>query len=781
MAGGYGRLASLDAKGRPPSTRMDSSLKAASRVQMFINADNAHRAYKRSKVKGLVDGVAPYKNQDTTKAGRADMCNVNWRIAEAYLSTALGGFWDIFAETETYAIVQTYHGTDIEASRYSQIITEEFDRLLKKDPNLPYNMKVSQYEMVLYGSGPFFFQDTIDWRDLPIHCGEFYTPEFARSNPEMWEEASARIYYNPSDLYQKIMDEKAARNAGWDVESVKQAIIMAHPRSSQGGQYLNWEWHAQALKNNSYYYSAESETIHCAHYIFKEFPTPGETEGRLTHTIVNLSIRNSNINFMFQHIGRFANWRQVVHPMYYDHGGGGYHHSVVGMGVKMFPAMEYQNRLLCNIADKVFAPKVFFKPTSSENSDKLQLARFGDYAKLPAGTEMIQTPVQSYLQESLMFNREVSQIISSNLSQYRQQLQKTEGNPLTATQVEFMAGEQARLGKTQINHYYDQLDWYYGEKFRRVANLNYPESYPGGKEVADFQKACLRRGVPKAALKKIEAVRANRVIGQGSQFLRQQTLAQLLGIVQMLPELGRERVVKDFIAAQAGYTLVSRYYPGTIEDKQPTDQEAIAVLQVSAIQGSGVPPVVTDSQNHVTFASVFLNAATNALQGAIQASQDPRNEIGPALQLIDVLGVAVKKHLAFFADDPTRKAIYDPLMKQLTQLSAGFTKLAKIYQQQQQQKAQVQQQTNAMQNGSDPEMQLKMLQLQQNGQLKQAELQAKMGLKTVEKQHNMDLKQRQTQQKLATTDVLTASKITNEQKKTEATIQAKKEVQAKSE
>jgi len=500
----YTALATLDEDGSVPETRMRSAIETKQRVDLLIQADDAERAMKRSLVKGLVDGNPPYRHADAVAAGRADMCNVNWRIAEAYLAMALAIRYEMFSQIPTYAVVDTEFGKGTEQSDWGATMTEEFDVLQKSDRFFDYQVQCSQYETVLYGLGPMMFQDPVDWRARFVQCGMLYVPEFAKSSTEEWEESALRLYYSPTDLYQRIRFEPAATANGWDVEAVKRAIINAYPRAKNESKYRNWEFHQQELKNSSYYYSTQSSAIHVGHYFFREFPKEEEEKGRITHVIVDLNmVAKGADSFLFRKVGRFGSWDEIIHPMYYDHGGGGYHHSVTGMGIKMFAAMSYQNRLLCNLADKVFAPKVMFKPNSASSAEEFQLARFGDYGILPTGSDVAQMPVNGFLDEGLEFNQLVSKVVASNLSQYRSENQQKTGNPATATEINRQASEEATMSTADVNHAYNQYDWLYAEQFRRACNFNLSGKEPGA-EAALSKTWCSETGDEDGACKSIQ-------------------------------------------------------------------------------------------------------------------------------------------------------------------------------------------------------------------------------------------------------------------------------------
>lgn len=757
-------LLTLAKNGSPPKTRMENARESANRVQALSRAERG-RASRRALVKGLVDGNPPYRSGEMKKAGRGSQCNVNWRVAEYYLNRARSAFYDIFSESETYCTIRTSFGNPNQQEEWSRIITEECDQMFREDRSWDYCVQISQLEMVLYGSGPIIFEDEHTWKNRAVLARDFIVPDFAKSDTSQWEEAVILMDYSPVDLYGFIRNDKMASELGWDVSETRSAIMQAHPKTQEGSQYRTWEWHQQQLKNQSFDYS-QGRVISCAHYLFREFPEAGETEGKITHCIiVNPADAQTTTGekYLFQNIGRFENWDQAIHSMYYDNDGGGYHHSVTGMGQKMYSAMEYQNRLLCNLADKVFSPKILFKPTTANASQQLSIVQFAEWGQVPPNFDVLQTPVGSFSEEGLVFNRELTSLLSSNLSQYNQSIKKQDGNPITATQANIDASEQARLGKTQLNHYYRQMDRLYAEKYRRATNPKLNGFMPGGHEALMFWKRCKERGVPMQALQQVKSVKATRIIGQGSQFMRQQALEKMMGSLAIWPsEIGRNNLLSDFIASLAGQGMVERYNPSIQMQSTMDDQKAFAHLQIASSK-DGIPPVVTGSQNHFVFAQEFLIAASQAAE-SLQMGGDPME----VYAFIDIIGPAILQHLNYVKNDPTRQKAYRQMEKQWQQLAKLHSDLGKQIKKMQEEgdkQRQMQQQAAAVRNGQDPEI-----------QLKREETRAKMEMKAVEKQHSMKLKEAQTMQKMALSDATTANKI----RQGNAAAAAKKENESES-
>lgn len=688
-------LKTLSDSGRPPETRIATASQARSIYEKMWQADTV-RARKRMLVKGLVDGNPPYRQADLAAAGRDNQANINFRIAESYFNNAVGAFYDLFSEAPSYATVRLKDANPEQADQWSRIVTTHFDWLCRFEPTFDYNMQISQDQMVLYGCGPMVFQDDYDWRPMAIECGRLKVPERAKSETQYWELATVEVDYLPDELYGRILYPKEAAEMGWNVERTRQAIMRSHPDYQHGGLWRNWEWHQQQLKNGSLYYSSTCATIRCVHVFFREFCKKGEKEGKVSQVVilVDNTDQKDGDKFLFQKIGRFDNWNQCTHPMYYDRGGGGFHHSVTGMGVKMYSAIEYQNRLLCNLADKAFSPKMVFKPTTSTQAEAFSLTQFGEYSVLSEGFDLLQTPIQGVMEEGLVFNRELGNTIASNLSQYRSQQKNQKGNPKTAYEVGIDAQHEASLQKTQMNRYYTQGDALYGEMYRR-STLKGPEYGPGAARCKEFVKRCVDAGVPREALSKVESVKASRVVGQGSEFLRKQTLNEIwLTVGPGLPETGRTHLVNDIIAAGAGQSAVDRYNPQADASKLPDDQTALAMGQVADMK-IGVPAVVTATQNPAIFASIFIQAADQAA-GSLEQGAHPKE----VAAFLDLAGQAIAQHIQRMSNDPSRKQLVEQLTEKWEELAALQDKLIEQIsaqaEEEQSRQAQMQEQQQAM-------------------------------------------------------------------------------------
>ena len=203
-------LKNISEAGAVPESRITDPVAVYDMVRNMIRADE-QRSSVRAKVKGLVDGNAPYNPSDLRKNGQSFRTNTNFREAETFLGMACSAFYDVFSEVPHFATVKVEHGDPDDSAEYSRIITEEFDKLQRRDADFDYLMQLSQHEMVLYGTGPILFEDSTDWRCRPIKSGNLLVPDGSKSNVNELSVAVVRNNYEVHELYSFIRKEEAAK------------------------------------------------------------------------------------------------------------------------------------------------------------------------------------------------------------------------------------------------------------------------------------------------------------------------------------------------------------------------------------------------------------------------------------------------------------------------------------------------------------------------------------------------------------------------------------------
>lgn len=753
----FDQLQDLNMDGVPPKTRVSTSAAARAICLNLVQA-NTKRFVRNARVKGMVDGNSPWPQDDLERRNQGFRSNFNTGEAEAYLDVAKSAFYDLSSETQTLATAICEYGEDVnKKTEWGLIVTEEFDKLQKgEDEDRDFNTQLSQHDMVLYGAGPQVFDDFYDWRTRAVKFSTLLVPDDAESKTSRWVMTCFTFEYKTDEMYQFIADEKAAVLAGWDVQAVKDAIIYAAsnwiPLQFAPGQ--QWEINQQRLRNNDLWHGSMSRRVSVYRLFFREFPKAGAKDGRISECWVTqgsgVPVGNERTDkeqdkegWLFCHVGRYESWNDIVHPFFYDKGDGTAH-GVRGLGVKMYKALLSKMKLDNALVDSALARTAIM--LEAENGKDFNMPQhYGPYTKMPPGHKFIQQAVGGVLDAPMAVSRELGNTLAANLSQYRARVEKPEGNPRTKYEVELNANQMNALNKTQIVRYYEQLDGFYAARYKRAANPNLTRLMRGADSAMAFQQKCIDRGVPRVALQKMVII-ATRAIGQGNAQMRQQTLTMLLSTVGgSLPEQGKQALLSDYIATAAGQTMVARYNPAPAQATFKSDQEAEAWLQVSAMK-NGIPPVLTGTQNHAVYATIFVQAASQAAQ-SVQKGANPME----VAAFLEMAGQGLAGHLQALAHDPLHKDLFAMLQNQFKTLGQFHDQLVAQIQAMQQKQAQQKQQTQAAMSAD---------------QIAQAEAASEMKRKDAKTAHDLQLKSAkagqaaaQAKQTLAINDAKAASEI----------------------
>lgn len=758
----YGGLETISEDGKPPASRLNDPKAVHDIVQRLIHS-NDKRSRTDATVFGFFSGNPPYKQSELNKLGQGFRSNFPSRIGESFLNNALGIYWDMVSEGPTYCAVRTAFGkSQDEKEEYSGIITEEFQKLNKDDPDLNYMFRLSQFEMVLYRCGPVMWSDEIGYKAKAINQRYVLVPDRTKSNVCDWPLSVVRCTYTADELYGFIQNSESASRRGWKISAVRKALMDAANHDIwPTGRNHDWEWYEQTVRNNDIYMGlCGSEQIAVAHMLYREFPKNGKHYGKISHCMVlENQTSEKGQEFLFRKVGRFDNWLEVVNPFYYDIGDGT-HHSVKGLGIKAHGMLAAYDRLQNHMTDAAFVgSSLNFQAKTANDLENLSVVTFGPYVWHPPGGEYLQTmQLGTALDGPMAIKQDMLATVTNNLAQYRQQVNRVKGNPPTATQIQYEAQNLSEIGKSPLTWYFEQCDTFWEERYRRAANATYSESMPGGKECKEFQERCYKRGVPKEALKKTESVRTTRTIGFGSAASRLMTMDRLMSRFPLYDEAGKHKLLEDVTAADVGYSLMRRYVPSFETRGVPTEQHGEAQQSVALLK-LGIDPLIYPRQDAVIYAQTYIQAAAEAA-ASLQQGANPLE----VFNFLNVAGPAIQKQLARIAQDPTRKQIFDALTEQWKKLAQITDKIGQQLQRQMQQNGQQQQ---------------KQAQVMNDQQLKQMTAQADMQRKNVKAGVDIDLKRRKSEQAMASnaaktrqgmalSDAKTANDIVLQQEKAKA-------------
>lgn len=745
------QLNQLSEDGKVPSSRLTDPEAVREIVNILIKA-NEGRSETDAAVFGCISGNAPWNQRELRANGMAWRANFASRIGEASFNLALSQFNDVILESPNMAVCLTEYGRDEqEREDFSGIITEEFQRLNDEDDTLVYNLFLSQHEMVLYRCGPVMFEDDYDYRFRAIPQRYVLVPDESRSNAPNWKLSVIRCFYTSDELYGFVRNPDLATAAGWNVAAVRNALMKIVPYSVwPRNRRYDWEWYEQRLNNNDLYWGATLESIPVAHVLYREFPRPGMTEGKVSRCAVLEDYEQKE--FLFRRVDAYDKWQRVIHPFYYDRGDGT-HHSVKGYGIKGYGAWSTYDRFQCHLIDAGFlSSSMHFQANTPNDLQNLSVTMMGPYMwHPPGGTYLPTQQIAAGLEGPMAVKQDLLSMVTNNLAQYRQQLSSIKRDRVTAREVNAYAENEALVGKSQMSRYFEQLDDLWTERFRRASNPDLTLVNSGGAAALEFQQRCAERGVPRKALQKMLSVKAYRTVGLGSPDMRRQAFDRLYARLPLYDETGRMRVVEDITALDVGYRNMRRYLPKQKVGRDEFDQRADATDKVAGMK-VGVAPIISPSQNAFIYAETWLKAA-DEVAGTLEKTN---GQTMPAvLDFLEIAGPSISVQLQRMQNDETRKRELEEMTAHWKQLASLQDKLRKEFRRQTKARIARQQQLQDQQQKVNGELQIRAQESQ--GKVRISEWKAQRQMRLREEVHRQKITE--AKQDMVLRDAKTASEI----------------------
>lgn len=782
----YG-LTTLDNNLEPPETRVQDA-PALRGIARRLILDDEPRSRERAITRGLLQGNPPYNPAKRKAAGQQWMANLNFLEGEASIDSARVPYYQIFSGVKEYVMCRTKFGPDEQTkTEWSAKIAKNFHKLLKSWPEFDWHVQNCTAEMLRWGYAPLVYDpDPTKWKFKSVESRCVMVPKDTASAVDDRLVCILLIEtFTITELWDKIRDEEAAKNAGWNVPAVKRAIQQAG--AATGNPQTPWtatpweEWEVR-LKNNDLYWTTNGQVIYTYRALVQEFRKEGT---KISQFIVTQNpvfdnfttgqstkeTESDDAGFLFRHIDRYDSYNEAL-ILFFQNTGYGTWHSVRGMAMKGFKHWDASNRLKCKALDAAFQRcAIVLQTDTMEGQDNLQLMVFSDRTILPRGTKVAQTGFAGDTEGVMAVDRMLTNHLANNLGVYNQRTLTRDdgrGEMPTATQVQNQVLKEANLSQGQISIFYTALDQLYQTTFDKVIKSSEEDAQA-------FRQACSDDGVPDEALKDMDYVIANRESGYGSSAMRQQNLNDFAQFVPSLPEEGKSNYLDMKIAATLGVDKVDVLNPKTYI---PKEDDSVAAAE-NGTAAAGSTPMVASGNDNVRHIQIHLQDVSQRM-GPIQQTMDEGQNVDQqtlqtAFDYLQIMGPHIEQHLQPLLRDPLRKG--DPMRKSLaTEFEAQLKQLVSfngklrsaILSAKRQAELQTQQQQNAT---ALTEMdQAKMQSAQLNDQIKVDKWNTEKSIKLNKAHVDSSLSTFKTMHDTTLNDYETAAGIRQDQAKTQASL-----------
>jgi hypothetical protein len=617
-------LQNLTETGATPRDRIKDA-KSLHEIYRKLKEADDKSSKNRAEIQAMFDGVPPYSDADLIASGQAYRCNVNFDEASAILESAMSGYVDLIHSVEHLLTLKTDYGDTKQRLEYSGVIAEELTRAIRAWPQFHFNYLLLCQYFVAHGVGIAYWEDNIDWRWKVSMFGDFLIPRKTLACEDDIEVAVCVRSYQVHQLYKFIEDPETATELGWNVEEVRKALMKAS--SGSIGTFTEWEKLQVELKNNDLFTgTACASEVKVLHAWVKEF------DGSVSYYMALENNEADKFLCSKKNLYDHINSAFVFFP--FGIGTNGYYHSIRGLGYKIFPQIQLSNRLRCQMADgAMLSSTLLLQPQNEQALEDLNFTYYGPYSVLaPDAVNIVERAMPDVGRSAMPFLQDLVGQMQAKTGNYEAAgAAINDGREKTKFEAQAILARQAKLSVAALNLFYEPWGRVLRETVRRFVRGGYMPDEPGGREVADFYRRCMTRGVPYEAIEAIDlaSVRPMRAIGAGSEAARLLATDELMQLMPGFDEYGRKAAQRDRVAARFGYDLADRYTPAPDADARPVIDVKIADLEHGTLLNGGEIQILPN-ENHLEHARVHLGALSSVVQSVEQGGT-------PVEQVIDYM------------------------------------------------------------------------------------------------------------------------------------------------
>lgn len=658
-SGGDAVLQNLSRDGAVPKKRIKDSASLIAIADRYIEQDE-DASYLRARSQALVNGEAPYDAAELKDKGLGHIVNVNFGESSAMMDSALAPYIEMVNGVPRIANVtmRSYTG---DSNEDAEIISEEFDWMLKEWKDMHYNMQLLSREFVGDGVGVAMFCDERSPFWEPVGLKDFKVARDTKVSDDAIEVAIVQRSMSVSELYRYIKDPSIAKSLGWNITAVKQAIWKASTKSSQWKNYhSHWEDFERSAKENDLYDGeAAYQRVDLVYAYNREF------DGRFTQLI---SCRDSS-SFLYERYSKYRNVNECFVIFTYGVGQGTFH-TIRGLKQKMYNQIQISNRVLCQSAQAAITSGLIQLQGDAEAIQDFQYIEVGPYTFIPSGLTPVQLQPPAVATQGLPVYNLMSQVLQKNTGSYSSRGADPSGQARSATEVAQQARQESTLNSAALELFYTPYNKLLTEQYRRAVSPTLTANDKGGKLALEFRKRCLRRGVTVERMRDFLKVTAMRAMGDGSPVMTEMASKQLMELYSLLDEKGKENALRAVVAgiSGVGYQKVDLF----VAEKGPrkTVDFDIANLENGNLR-QGIQQVVHDSQNH----AVHIEAHIPLMNEVIEAHKQQQIPDEEAMKILRPTSDHATEHLVFLSENSYRTQEVSQIKQQLQNSTAYVNEL----------------------------------------------------------------------------------------------------------
>lgn len=420
----------------PKVRAIETEVQCANIIRRVLN-DNRERNTKNARIQAKANADRPFDASEMTRDGLAWKSNFSTQPLPALIARVFPRLVAV-ANDAKYLTNSALPDTIDGASRKTDAFRREFTSVVRARPEWQDFLEEAAQENSLFGYTSAAWLDEYCWFPVHYRGDRFLVPQGTKQKSQMAQTVVFVEHYQPHELFEKIEDVEAAKNAGWVIDTTVQAINEAQPpdaRSINTESERIYEDLAREANLSNSLNSAAKEVV-----LYSVLVT--EVTGKITHW----RVRASDYKKVFLREDRFDSMSDVAHFFAFERGNGTMHGSK-GVGRIVYAMAGILDRSRNEVVDRLqLAGKVIVQGAESDLR-RFKMSVFGNAILMGSAYNIAQQTINPHTEEFFELDsylRSLLDELAGNVSPKHLQ-----GERVTAKQVELYA-QREEEGKDNV-------------------------------------------------------------------------------------------------------------------------------------------------------------------------------------------------------------------------------------------------------------------------------------------------------------------------------------------
>lgn len=622
----------------PPEEVLPSANELRRIHAMITEADEASER-NRAKVQDLKDFKPPLNEAILRKRGQGSRFNVNFGDVAALIQEAESQYIDSFVAPEHLIDIKLETGI-LESSdkyRYERIMSDEFTKMVRSWDGGLFSYLVLIDQFVTHGVGIAYYEDSTTWQWQTAGLGKFKFPRKTNATPDSVTICTCESEISLVDLADKISDEEAATNSGWDVDVVKH-VIMNNSDELYNDEYPEEVQERHKANDSENRFSDVFRTVRLIHGWFKEkdgsisfyiaSKNPPTTDGQ--------KVNDLSKRYLYKKVSEYKNLSEAMHIFPFFTGNGGNIYTIRGLGYMVYAqgmAINLiQNALLDSAKDSM---SVKYISPNEKAMDHIPIVHAGPATLMSPSINIAENQKGPDLQRSAM----------PALDLLSQQMNK---KSVSANMTNVFSDAPDRRSKYELTaalEHFNSLNssamLLFSRPWRSLITVSISRAFDpiqntlleSGIMAKRMQNACIQRGVPPELFERIDLheTKSGVPAGPGGKAARAAQYDTAATLYTSMDDVGRQNFDRDKMIDIMGVEKAARYLSFDNVPRETPDHQIARLENNDLLEGSELAP--SNSENYLVHLRIHIEALVNLIQQVESGEADLVETTKAAYQL----------------------------------------------------------------------------------------------------------------------------------------------------